>query len=273
MEEKIYIVGELLFIAIVSLILMILALIIINVGPPSAPLGTTIPVVPIRDRNASLPAISRLKREYNLLKEGQNHDTSIHASPIDENNMLLWKAEIVGPQDTPYENGLFNLIIEFSSDYPCAPPSESRVVFISKMFHPNVCDTGSKMVLKERFDSKPEHTTWSILEDPPKLKSKIKRGEVLLGNDMWGPGYEIYFILKAIQTLLGSPNVVDKKAILNPEAAKLFIENYEEYENRVFECVEESWSEDKTTDIQQYLEAQTEETYYIDEWQPKNYYI
>ena len=261
MEEKIYIDGGLLFIAIVSLIITFLALMIINAGPPSDRLGTTIPVVPIRDRNASLPAISRLKWEYNLLKEGQNHDTEIHASPIDENNMLLWKAVIAGPQDTPYENGLFNLVIEFSSDYPCAPPSESRFVFISKMFHPNVCDTGSKMVLKERFDSKPELTTWSILEDPPKLKSKIKHGEVLLGNDMWGPGYEIYFILKSIQTLLGCPNVVDKSHILNPEAAKLFIENYEEYENRVFECVEESCREDKTTDIQQYLDqAQTEDT-------------
>ena len=55
--------------------------------------------------------------------------------------------------------------------------------------------------------------------------------------------------------------MVDKSHILNPEAAKLFIENYEEYENRVFECVEESCREDKTTDIQQYLDqAQTEDT-------------
>ena len=127
MEEKSYII-DVLFIAIVSLILIILALMIINVGPPSAQLGTTIPVVPIRDRNASLPAISRLKWEYNLLKEGQNHDTEIHASPIDENNMLLWKAVIVGPQDTPYENGIFNLVIEFSTNYPCA----SRVYFYLK---------------------------------------------------------------------------------------------------------------------------------------------
>ena len=239
MEEKSYIIdGGVLFIAIVSLILMILALMIINVGPPSARLGTTIPVVPIRDRNASLPAISRLKWEYNLLKEGQNHDTEIHASPIDENNMLLWKAVIVGPQDTPYENGLFNLVIKFSSDYPCAPPSENRVVFISKMFHPNIYDTGSKRA------------------DPSNSLVNIKHGEVLLGNVN-----DIYFILKAIQTLLGSPNVVDKSHILNPEAAKLFIENYEEYENRVFECVKESCREDKTTDIQQYLDqAQTEDT-------------
>ena len=155
--------------------------------------------------------------------------------------MLLWKAVIVGPQDTPYENGLFNLVIEFSSDYPCAPPSENRVVFISKMFHPNVCDTGPEMVLTKTSDSEPEPTSWSNL---PWSSLKIKHGEVLLGNDMWG-GYEVYFILKTIQTLLGSPDVVDETAILNSEAAKLFNENYEEYKNRVLECVEESLCEVK----------------------------
>ena len=94
-----------------------------------------------------------------------------------------------------------------------------------------------------------------MILDPNSLVN-IKHGEVLLGNVN-----DIYFILKAIQTLLGSPNVVDKSHILNPEAAKLFIENYEEYENRVFECVKESCREDKTTDIQQYLDqAQTEDT-------------
>ena len=234
MEEKSYITsdGLLQFIAIVLIITFLTLIIMIR-----SVFKTTTPVVPIRDRKASLPTISKLKREYNLLKEGQNHDTEIHASPIDENNMLLWKAMIVGPQDTPYENGLFNLVIEFSSDYPCAPPSKSRIVFISKMFHPNIYDTGSKRA------------------DPSNSLVNIKHGEVLLGNVN-----DIYFILKAIQTLLGSPNVVDKSHILNPEAAKLFIENYEEYENRVLECVEESLLEDKASDIQKYLDqAQTED--------------
>ena len=88
-------------------------------------------------------------QEYKLLKEEQ-HDPEIHASPIDENNMLLWKAVIVGPQDMPYENGIFNLVIEFSTDYPYTPPS--RVVFISSMFHPNVSATGPGMVITRTSD-------------------------------------------------------------------------------------------------------------------------
>ena len=39
--------------------------------------------------------------------------------------------------------------------------------------------------------------------------------------------------------------MVDETAILNSEAAKLFNENYEEYKNRVLECVEESLCEVK----------------------------
>lgn len=38
------------------------------------------------------------------------------------------------PDDTPWEGGTFNLVIEFSEDYPNKPP---RVQFVSKLFHPN----------------------------------------------------------------------------------------------------------------------------------------
>ena len=81
---------------------------------------------------------------------------------------------------------------------------------------------------------------------------KVKHGEVILGNDMWSPDINVYNILKEIQTLLGSPDVVNETTITNPEAAKLFQENFEEYKKRVLKCVEESLREDKTSDIQQY---------------------
>ena len=48
--------------------------------------------------------------------------------------------------------------------------------------------------------------------------------------------------------------------VLNSEVAKLFNKNYEEYKNRVLECVEESLREDKAIDMQQYFDqAQTED--------------
>ena len=143
--------GEFVFIAFVCLTFVTLIKIL------------TTPVVPTLASETQL--LLKLDMEYNLLKEhnllkgGQYYDPEIQASRIDENNMLLWKAVIVGPQDTPYENGIFNLVIEFSTNYPCA----SRVVFISKMFHPNVCDTGPEMLLTKTSDSDPEHTSWSNL--------------------------------------------------------------------------------------------------------------
>lgn len=48
--------------------------------------------------------------------------------------MMVWQAVIFGPDDTPWEGGTFNLLMEFSEDYPSKPP---KVKFVSKVYHPN----------------------------------------------------------------------------------------------------------------------------------------
>lgn len=48
-------------------------------------------------------------------------------------------AVIIGPSDTPFEDGTFRLIMHFDEQYPNKPPG---VKFISQMFHPNVYNTG-----------------------------------------------------------------------------------------------------------------------------------
>ena len=48
-------------------------------------------------------------------------------------------AVIIGPADTPFEDGTFRLVMHFEEQYPNKPPS---VKFISEMFHPNVYATG-----------------------------------------------------------------------------------------------------------------------------------
>jgi ubiquitin-protein ligase len=57
-----------------------------------------------------------------------------------ENNIMQRNAVIVGPEGTPFEDGTFKLVIEFSEEYPNKPPA---VRFLSKMFHPNVYADGS----------------------------------------------------------------------------------------------------------------------------------
>lgn len=46
---------------------------------------------------------------------------------------------IIGPADTPFEDGTFRLVMQFEEQYPNKPPA---VKFISQMFHPNVYATG-----------------------------------------------------------------------------------------------------------------------------------
>ena len=62
----------------------------------------------------------------------------VSASPIPD-NVMTWNAVIIGPADTPFEDGTFRLVMTFDEQYPNKPPS---VKFLSTMFHPNVYGTG-----------------------------------------------------------------------------------------------------------------------------------
>lgn len=42
-------------------------------------------------------------------------------------NLMEWVSSIVGPEDTPYAGGLFNLDVIFPADYPFSPP---KVIFL-----------------------------------------------------------------------------------------------------------------------------------------------
>ena len=55
-----------------------------------------------------------------------------------ESNALELEASIIGPEDTPYENGVFRVDIRIPDRYPFEPPN---VTFHTKIYHPNI-DTG-----------------------------------------------------------------------------------------------------------------------------------
>ncbi|XP_009631942.1 ubiquitin-conjugating enzyme E2 2-like isoform X1 [Nicotiana tabacum] len=122
------------------------------------------------------------------------------------NNIMLWNAVIFGPDDTPWDGGTFKLTLQFTEDYPNRPP---KVYFMSRMFHPNIYADGS-------------------------ISLDILQNE-------WRPIYDVAAILISIQSLLCDPNT---NSAANAEAAQLFSENKCEYNRRVHEIVEQSWTAD-----------------------------
>ena len=80
-------------------------------------------------------AKARVTKEYqDILKEPLlNIGTTVGL--VNPNNIMEWKCSILGPQDSPYANGLFFLKIQFPNNYPLSPP---EVAFITPIYHINV---------------------------------------------------------------------------------------------------------------------------------------
>lgn len=122
------------------------------------------------------------------------------------NNIMKWSAVIFGPEDTSWEGGTFKLTLEFTEEYPNKPPN---VRFISKMFHPNIYADGSICL--------------DILQN------------------QWSPIYDVSAILTSLQSLLTDPNV---NSPANADAARMYSENRREYDRRVRQIVQQSWTAD-----------------------------
>ncbi|RKP09616.1 ubiquitin-conjugating enzyme/RWD-like protein [Thamnocephalis sphaerospora] len=56
-------------------------------------------------------------------------------APMDDADLLSWKATMRGPEGSPYEGGRFHLTIQVPSNYPLQPP---KIEFVTRVCHPNV---------------------------------------------------------------------------------------------------------------------------------------
>lgn len=88
------------------------------------------------------------------------------------------EVQLQGPTDSPFEAGLFKLMITVPDRYPFEPP---KVQFITPVYHPNI-DAQGRICL-------------DYLNMPPK--------------GCWGPAMDLYKVLVAIRQLLAEPNPKD----------------------------------------------------------------
>lgn len=80
-------------------------------------------------------AQTRIKKEFqDVIKSEEVAKCNIKVELKNDNYTEL-KGQILGPPDTPYEGGIFELDIKIPGDYPFNPP---KVQFCTKIWHPNV---------------------------------------------------------------------------------------------------------------------------------------
>ena len=137
-------------------------------------------------------SIKRLQRE--LAEIEKDTPANCSAGLVNPDDLFTWQATIIGPTETPYEGGMFNLVILFPTDYPFKPP---KISFTTRIYHPNINNTGGICL--------------DILKD------------------QWSPALSITKVLLSICSLLSDPNPDDPLA---PEIANIYKTNKEEF-NRI----------------------------------------
>ena len=134
----------------------------------------------------------RLKKELEKIKK--DPIPHVDAGPKDETKIDLWNAIIIGPEDTPYANGIFTVSIYFPDEYPMVPP---KVKFNTRIYHPNITPNGEICL------------------------------DILKTN--WSPALDISKVLLSLCSLLSDPNPDDP---LVPEVAELYIKDIEKFNSR-----------------------------------------
>ncbi|KAF9193720.1 Ubiquitin-conjugating enzyme E2 T [Haplosporangium sp. Z 767] len=130
--------------------------------------------------------------------------TGVVCYPLNDNIVHL-RAEITGPEDTPYVEGTFTIDIQIPDRYPFEPP---RCQFLTRIYHPNIDEQGRICL--------------DILKSQPK--------------GTWGPAISITTMLISLRLLLASPNPDDPLLVDVADEFKahrdLFLQKAREYTTR-----------------------------------------
>ncbi|KAL3901413.1 MAG: hypothetical protein SGCHY_000635 [Lobulomycetales sp.] len=139
----------------------------------------------------------RIQKE--LLGLTKDPVANMTVSPV-EDQLFKWECKLTGPEGSPYHKGVFRISIEFPTDFPFKAP---KVLFVTKIYHPNVDDDGS------------------ICTD-------------ILKPDNWKPSTKMADVLNALVSLLESPNPDDP---LQPSIADQYRNDKAKFDKTVKEYI------------------------------------
>jgi ubiquitin-protein ligase len=94
--------------------------------------------------------IERLQLEYKEIRKEKGLNKIGGSAGIINKDFKHWKACFIGPQGTPYENGLYFIEFKLKDDYPNSRPLAR---FRTKIWHPNV-DVNSGAICLDYIKSK-----------------------------------------------------------------------------------------------------------------------
>ncbi|KAF3433733.1 hypothetical protein FNV43_RR24836 [Rhamnella rubrinervis] len=131
-----------------------------------------------------MASLASLLLQKQLADLSKNPVVGFSVGLVDEKNIFEWSVTILGPDDTPYECGIFNAIMRFPDNYPQSPPT---MKFTSKIWHPNVYPDGTVCI--------------SILHPPGDDPNGYE-----LASERWNPVHTVESIALSIISMLSSPN-------------------------------------------------------------------
>ncbi|ONM51551.1 Ubiquitin-conjugating enzyme E2 2 [Zea mays] len=191
----------------------------------------------------STPARKRLMRDFRRLQ--QDPPAGISGAPHD-NNIMLWNAVIFGPDDTPWDGGSLirncaggTVEIHGALRYLGATGTETRLFNGDRLTA--ICRDWSgvdPLAISGAAAGRPTSSQGPLVGHPLYADGSICL-DIL--QNQWSPIYDVAAILTSIQSLLCDPN---PNSPANSEAARLFSENKREYNRKVREIVEQSWTAD-----------------------------
>jgi ubiquitin-conjugating enzyme E2 T len=164
---------------------------------------------------------ARLMREMSLLSRDPPPGVAAYAP--EPSDMTKIRAQITGPEDSPFEGGVFLLSVNVTGRYPFEPP---RCRFLTPVYHPNV-DSGGRICL-------------DTLKSPP--------------AGSWSPAVSLPSLLLSIRSLMAEPNPDDG---LVPDISELYKRNPAEWQREARRRTEVDATAQKLEEVESSLDRES----------------